>query len=327
MFLYRNILKESFLMSWRNRFLWFFGFFATLLSGFEGYEILLNKSGMESFNLLKTWNKLEAIGIFTSYFWGNFFIFIKNDPVTFIILIIITLIFVALIGFIVWLSIVSQVGIVYNTVRLEEKKEANIQIGVERGAKSFWPVLGFNLIIKALIYLLLTILGIIFLKLQTNMATWIGYDLLYLFIFIIIIPVILIISFIIKYAICYVVIDKKNFIESFQDAIKLFLKNWLVSIEMAILLFIIGLVYGAFIISILSIIAVPILFLINITINLFTSVSFYIMVGGTIFMSVLISIAIAFIVSFQTSSWTLFFLKMNSRQGIISKLLRTTSKF
>ena len=45
MSLYRKILKQALVLSWQNKYLWFFGLFATLFIDNSGFEFLLQLSG------------------------------------------------------------------------------------------------------------------------------------------------------------------------------------------------------------------------------------------------------------------------------------------
>jgi len=327
MHLYTDIFKKAFFITWKNKFLWFFGFFATLFSGIEAYEIVLNRSNTsESFGFLTTWIRLKEIGFFTARFWVNFLQFIQNDPITFAILLLVVLIFIAMLGFIAWLGIVSKVGIVENSYNLEFKKKADIQTGVESGINNFWPVLSLNLFVKFCSFLILFIFGLFFFKMSIGLSWNIGYSFLYALVFIFSIPFIAIISIVVHYAVSYIVLDGKKIKNAFSLAVQLFLKNWLASIEMIFLLMVIGLVYGGLIFSILSVIAIPVLFVIGILIQLFNVISIWFVVMVTILMSILVSTAIAFFVSFQITTWTLFYLKIRSSEGFISKIVRLTQK-
>ena len=60
--------------------------------------------------------------------------------------------------------------------------------------------------------------------------------LLFVFLFLIFVPVVVIISFVAKYAICYVVIKGYSLKKALAKAWKLFLDNWIISLEMSLTL-------------------------------------------------------------------------------------------
>lgn len=327
MHLYTDIFKRAFFITWKNKFLWFFGFFATIFSGIEVYEVLLNKKqGFESFGVLMTWMRLKELGFFTARFWVNFLQFAQNEPVTFVVLVLIVFIFIAILSFIIWLAVVSQVGIIENSHNLELKKKADIQTGVESGINNFWSVLGLNLFVKLSSFLVLFIFGLFFLKMSISFSWNIGYSFLYIFSFIFAVPFIAVVFIVVRYAINYIVLDGKKIKDAFFSAIQLFLKNWLASVEMLLGLVAIGLVYSGLVFSVLSVVAVPVLFVVDLCVQAFGVVSIWLIVIVTILMSILVSVAIAFFISFQITTWTLFYLKINSGEGVVSKIVRLTQR-
>lgn len=330
MSLYRNILKQAWGITWRYKYLWFFGLFASLLGGSGEYQISMRVlNGEATQGLFPNFNRIAETGIFNKNILSNIGQIFKNDPASMIILIIAGLIILILTGLLIWLIIVSQVALVNNSATIissEKKSRLGIKEGVVAGTKHFWPVLGLNIITKIIIYLAFTLISlpIIF---SISGTTWQTTNLIYIILFIIFIPIAVVFSFIIKYAICYVVIKNNNFIQAIKEGWKLFIKNWLISIEMAFILFFINVLVGLGIILTILILAIPFLFLALIAYKLISLIGFWliIIVGLTISLFIIIAGGAA-LTTFQIASWTNLFIELVSRGGT-SKIIRIINGF
>ena len=238
---YRNILKQSWKLTWRNKYLWFFGVFAALLGNGGELEILFNNLGGDpGQDFFPFWQRIFSTGVFSSSTYENIDNLLKHDTLNLVIFLIISLIILAVLLFLVWLVIVSQAAIVNSTAAIVKQKNNTLRDGMTAGVLNFWPVLVLNIIIKAVIYLLLVIISlpVIF------SAGGLSANLFYVLALIILAPVAIILSFIMKYAIAYVIIYKSKVNEALKRAWLLFKANWLISFEMAVILFFINLLVG-----------------------------------------------------------------------------------
>jgi hypothetical protein len=325
---YRTILKQAWKISWKNKFLWFFGLFASLISFTVEFKVIsraLNQeSGLRSLNEIMMF---LGTGVFSRNAWENIKELFTTDPGSLIILTLVLLIIIALTVFFAWLSTVSQIGIIksVDNILKEKKVKLNIKNGIKAGNKKFWPVFGLNLIITAvinIIFLLISLLLVlVVIKDQTFMT------ILYGIIFITMIPVTLFLSFIIKYAIAFSVIENKKFCESIKRGWKLFFENWIISIEVAVILFFIN-----FIAMIaLSVASFIILFIfIGLAASLVFITSYGLFFWLIVVLGALIIVALTLIVSailnvFQISSWTDLFVHLRSKGGI-SKIEKIFAK-
>ncbi len=332
--LYRNILKQSLATIWRNKYLWFFGFFAAFMGSFLELELLFNKTNASfAQNFLSRLQTMKETGIFSSQALSNLGNLFKTEPISMVIMLTIFLIVIVLLGFLIWLSIISQAGLVNNTSQIfqsgsKTKSKLGIQEGVETGIRSFWRVLGINLIIKALLYLIFLCLSflIFFITYQSGLSG--GAGIINMFLFVIFIPVALVLAFIAKYAICFTVIKKKSFKDSVKNAFQLFRRNWLVSIEMAFILFFISFLFSLAILIGSVIVTLPILLVLNIAVALsWPMFSFWVFIFGIIVLAVFIAVTGAALSAFRITAWTNLFVKLNSSQGGVSKILRLADNF
>lgn len=329
MFLYRNILKQSLKISWKNKYLWFFGLFAAFLGNGGDFEIIFRQSENEIIPKLKSF---VETGIFSGNTLVNIGILTKNDPVTAIVFFIIFLVISISICFLIWLSIISQSVLVKNSAKIIASKTVKkiagftmIKEGILREAKNFWKIFGLNIFLKLMVILLFLIISLPIIILTKKIAY--SASMLFIILFIILMPIALMFSFIIKYAICFAIIKEKSFVDSIKEGWSLFVKNWLVSIEMAFILFFINFLFGFIIILFLLILAVPFLFFIFAISEFLYLINFwFVAIFGFILIMIVIMGGGAMLSTFQIASWTGMYIKLMDKEGV-SKLERIAEKF
>ncbi|MFA6098947.1 MAG: hypothetical protein WCV50_05385 [Patescibacteria group bacterium] len=306
---YREVLKKAFTVVKQHRFLWFFGFFAAFLSaGGEFQSVFKNYSGLaEKTDNIFSWNSLIQGGLlssladnlkafFSSYPWQAFFML---------------LMFVVLLIVIIWLSIISQIALFDSANKINKGKKISYADGYQSGNKYFSKVLLINIVIKVIMYGLFIVLS------APLVASFLGGNnilggLFFVFlIFFIYVPISVIISFIIKYAVAYIVIQGKQAGESVKMGWELFKKNWLISVEMAFVILVIGVGVGLVILLALGISAIPFI--------LISSAALLLGWGGVFAAATIIGVIVWFViiaiigsayVSYQYVAWTLIFLKL-----------------
>ncbi|MFW5888095.1 MAG: hypothetical protein ACOCVY_00055 [Patescibacteria group bacterium] len=326
MSLYRKIFKKTIPLSWHNKYLWFFGLFAAFLGGVGKYDISINKlsGGLQEgtyFGFARFLNSEALEGLTLSNFIQAF----QKDPVSVVIIIILFAVLAALFLFVLWLSIVSQIGLVNNSAEAfqSNKKYSSLGIkdGVQAGVKNFWPVLGWNLIIKTIVYLsfaLMSLPVVYFFADDYSLSAGISY----LILFILFIPVSLILSLLLKYSICYIVLQSKSFTDAIKDSWKLFLNNWLISLEMGFILFAIQFLLTIALVLAGLAIGIPFLFLAILFGSLATPF-FWMVISVYILSAIALTIFAGSIFTvFQISSWTALFLEITKKKGVLSKLSR-----
>lgn len=325
MSLYRTILKRAWDNTWQHKYLWFFGLFAALLgNGGELELIFRNYDGQARDVLFPTWQRFAETGIFNGSALSNIANLARTEPYTLFLALTTLFIIVLLVMFILWLTIVSQVAIVHNTAKIKHDKEHDFKDGIMQGIKNFWPVLGFNLIIKLISAVLLFLIGLpIFFGFVKTTFT---INLTYVLMFIIFIPISLVLSFVFKFAIVHTVVKGQKFLESIKSGFELFKKNWLVSMEMAILLFFINFLTGIALLMMFLILAVPLLFAILMFSKLFAFINFWLFIMSAIILLLLMVVFVGSMLStFQISAWTHLFMELVGKGGV-SKLVRVFGK-
>lgn len=317
---YRNILKQALFLTWRNKYLWWFGIFAALLGNGGEFEILFNNPGTGANpgqTLFPLWSRIAATGVFSRQTLSNIGGFFKNDTLNMVFVSAVLLIVLAVFVFLVWTVVVSQAAIVNNSASVIRNKKHSFRDGVNSGILNFWPVLSLNIIIKVIIFALLFAVSIpvIFFKVNFN------FNLLHISFLAVAAAAAMVLSFIMKYAIVCVVVNKSKIFSAVRQSWALFRKNWLISFEMAVILFFINLSVGFVVILCILLLAVPFLFLALVFYSFSALCSWLIVISAfTVFLFIIIFIGASLSV-FQISSWTGLFLELD-KNSCESKLAR-----
>lgn len=322
---YRDLLKQAFNITWKHKYLWFFGLFSALLAagGSIEYKILDQNINQGLIN-----GALIGAGSFAQMIYAlqnlglGFINLFSYDILTIINSLTIILVCLTLIATLVWLAVSSQAALVINVkkILLNNKKKENIltiREGLTRGHKKFWEVLSLNVIIKLLVNTVLFISSLPLLLLAVKDSG--SFVLVYVILFVIFLPIAVSLSLILKYAIAYSVLENEKFVISIEKAYKLFIQNWLISLEMAILLFIINFITSLAILICITVLFFP-LFIVGISFGMYWLV--VLMVFLALVFVVLTGSALG---TFQISTWTNLFIHL--REGhIIAKLERLFSR-
>ena len=321
---YQDIISASWHIVKKHKFLWFFGFFVVLLG---------ENGGEYEFYIRNAQNLLERTSFLNPYYWVTtgwesimfrLQIFINSEGVFgWLFLFLFAIAFLILIYFIM----VSQAALVYAANQYYKNKKITLLECVSAVKEKAFSVLGLNLLLKGVIYLCFALLGLPLLALlMGNNAQ--NFSTLYIILgLIILFPLSIIASFLIKYAINYVVLREESFFKSIAKAWKLFIKNWLVTLEMALIIFLINIIISLLALGVLLLSFSPFLFLSILNIGIIGSWA-----PLTIFLSVVsIVMVLAFILvgsifsAFQWTAWTLLFdnLTKESKESRIASWIKT----
>jgi len=318
--IYRPILKIAWQILWRAKYLWFFGLFAVLVSNSGELNLIINNFSIvsEQGPFLRNLKLLYSQGVFNNPI-TNLKELVANFNLSAIILLIL---FIALFLFLIWLAVVAQAGLVSGAYREYRKQPSGFVSAFKTGRQNFWPVLALNVIGKIVIYGALLIVGLPLVLLYLKQPSETGQLLFVLLSFIILIPLAVIVSFLIKYAIIFVVLKKEKVGQALKSGWRLFIKNWVVTVEMAIILFLISILTGIVMILVTVILAIPLSLLVYI---------FYILqVEGLLMLAVILALLLLVLLIFwlgtllstyQMTCWVLLFDRLTESQ-VFSKISR-----
>ncbi len=314
MFSYRTILKQAWLIAWKHKYLWFFGLFASLAvaGGSMEYQFLTQGLGRGFIDgSYQNLNGLLAMGELCQGVWLGIIDLFNQNIIIVLNTLTIILLTVTLIAVFIWLAISSQAALVDNIKKIIiPKKKTNglsIREGLTIGSRHFWSVLALNLLIKLLMAFafFLISLPLLFMVLSDSYAFVITYTVL----FVIFVPIAVSLSLMVKYAISCRVLENKSIISALEYGGKLFRKNWLISLEIALILFIISFFASFLILIILSILFLPLLWL---------SVIFSIGWLTVLMLFLCLIVAVLFgslLTTFQIACWTDLYLQLKDEKG------------
>lgn len=324
MFSYRNLLRQAWNLSWRYKHLWIFGLFASLTAagGSMEYQVLTQNLNQSLINGTYVHiNGLMTMGQALSSVCLGLAGLFRQDILVVLNVISLLLISLTLAAAIIWLAIASQAGLIDRIKKLLDSKkklpDLSLREGLAAGNRHFWPVLGMNILIKILVNFAFFLISLPLLFMVLSQApVLIGA---YTVLFVIFVPVAVSLSLLVKYAIAYQVLDGERFVPALEKGWGLFRRHWLVSLEMAIILFIISFLAGLAMLVVVSIFIFP----------LFWMGAAFQMTWLTV-LSLLLALIIivvigSWLVTFQISTWTSLFLTLKEKGGL-AKLERLFSR-
>ncbi|PIT90343.1 MAG: hypothetical protein COU22_02675 [Candidatus Komeilibacteria bacterium CG10_big_fil_rev_8_21_14_0_10_41_13] len=318
--IYRVILKKAWLITKKFRYLWPLGLFAAFLGNGGEYQILFNQSRnvAEQSSILEAWAQTLKIILPQSQLSGA-------DILPLILNYLFVIIIIALFA---WLAISSFGGLIAGAKAADDSGEkSSFGALFKQGSKKFWPLLGVNIVAKAIIY---GVIGLIMTPLmlatfsQSNPVTNL---IVILITFVIFIPLSIIVSLSTKYASAYIVLNGEKCWNGFKKGWQLFFNNWLVSLEMALLIFAINLLVSlAFVL--LSLLIFSPFFFFGIVYTIESPTIFNSLIYTAVFLLLLISAVFgSLLATFQVSSWTLLFSKLTGGDKAYSKIMRVVAGF
>lgn len=253
--MYKDILKKAWHITWRHKYLWLFGIFATILSsaGASAWDLFFTNTTRvldqpEFLQNLQSLYSSGTLGIIFENVSGNLSSFWTLSPELYI-LIILMLALVAI-------AIMSQGALIHASSQNDDEAPSSIQENITVARQSFWRLTGLHVLFQLAIYGSLLIIGAPLLSLFLVQGSEITGVIFSFISYIILLPISIIIYFILLYASIYTVINKTSVWKSAVDAWHLFRQNWIVSLEFALILFVINIVIGFLLVLLLALPAV-----------------------------------------------------------------------
>jgi hypothetical protein len=315
-YLYRPVVTQAFMVAKKFKNLWFFGVFTILASVGGEYEMItrwLLNSGQEGLvnalfvSFREGWLEGSAAAGNAGFFEIIGDLLINNFPAlaisVFVLLLILVITAVA-----VWFVVACLIALIKSLPLALKNRKIKILEALDGANHLFFPVLGSLAVFKIFLFLLFALLSWE-LWLLTGLGTISKF--LMALSFIVFVLIALFASFILKYQLLFIIVKKKKFIESYKLAWDLFLANWLISIEMAFIMFgayLVASVIVTFLFTIFT--GIPIMvvpfYLSGLPMYVNVAVSVLSLVVG--FISIIL--VSAFITVFQWAGWVALFEKL-----------------
>ena len=298
---YVQILRDAWKMTWKNRFLWWFGWFI-LLPGFINPNYLPNLRDNQWLNYL--WQKASSGSNLNDFNPQDFFM--SHMALVAALVIVVIGLFTAA----VLISFLGRGALIKSTQRFLRGEPVGFKIGFADGKKYFGKIFsvifGSGMAIIACFFVLALPLTILFAT-----ENYIPAFILLLFAIVIIIPLLFIYKYVQTYACYYVVLADLRPWLAVENAYAIFRKNILASIIMSLLFLPFGIVMLlAFVAAIFLtlIVFVPVGLLLY---AIFQQVGIMIAaVVGFLAFLVILSVPYAVLVTFYEVVWILFFHKI-----------------
>ncbi len=306
MSLYRDIIAKALTVSWRAKYLWVLAFFAVLAGSTSEYELVF--SGSDSLSGQST-----LVGFLRALYEKRLLLDMTTGAQEFFgvhtaLSILVILLALLVVAFVIWLVLTAQGALVAGLGKLLTGGQTDFVQSFAKGMKMFTRVFMVNLLFRGSTVLMLLVLAVPFAVAYIRTGGLVYNSLYILLSYIILVPVTVILSFIVKYAVTYIAVRDQRWRQAFANGWRIFIKNWLVSIEVAFLLFIIHLV--------LSLILVFTLFMLGLPTN----------PAGLVVFFVIVAVYASILSTFQYATWVQLFFGLEA--GIVkSKILRMTERW
>lgn len=304
MSLYRDIIREAWRFTKARPWLWLLGLFAAVASNAREVNTLMSGYSPIENIFLRLQYSLSLMDVSSlGDAWNNTLTNLSAN-VGGTILATIVLLLVALI--VIWLVIVSQAVIITGAAWSREAKTQTAGALFREGRQFFAPLLLINLYAFLIILVPVALAALpTFLRFARDSTISVSFGanvVAYLFL----IPIGIIVSFIARYASAFVILEGARAHDAIRHGWNLFVRNWLISLEVAAILFLINL-------AVSFALAVFLVFT-----GLITASGGWFLLGSFAVLGALIAV-------FQFSSWTLLFLDLR-KSRVSSKLVRWFAK-
>lgn len=315
---YRNLLRDSWKITWQRKSLWFFGVFAAIMSTGGVMDVAVRsfkriQSGPDFLTSVLD-GTFPGYNYFAQYIEQFRYLDATRITITSGIAIILALLLIAAA---VW----SQGALISGIV---SKKPIRIAAALQNSRSSFWHILFIDLLVKTTTTFLVLITTITLLTFMSQ--TDVVNAILYVIFFLIFFPLVIIVNIIATLAIVDTVKMKTHTLDAIHRATEMFAKHWLVTFELGVIIFLT--VFAAGILGIVALLLLSVPFTILVVLSLLTASPFLFILMNfltiiTLFLLIFVFAGAA--VTFQYSTWTHFYenaSKKSTQSMVRSKIHR-----
>jgi hypothetical protein len=329
MSLYKNIFKDSLKLTWKNKYFWLLGVFTIFFSTSVEIDMMDNFFGPNRLYLYNYKTILDN-NLIKGGFMKGLSSWLQNDPSSFFRMLSFALIFLAVFLFLLLIASFAQIVITGHSaalvksgsVSLKNPKRFSLLQNLKQSKKQILPISVLNLCLKLMVNIALIIITLPMIISQSTSVNW-----LYIVLFILLFPAAIVAAFVVRYIACYIIVQGQAFWAAVRSGWALFKANWLISVEMSLVLFLVNIFGSLAVIFIILAIANPLWFL-GILFNQYIySGGFYIVLAiSYIIFFILFALGASLLAVFNITSWTNLFLKLDKTGGE-SKIVRLVSEF
>jgi len=322
--LYRIILKKAWKISLKNKWLWFLGFFAAFLSNESIYESIIGgfSGRFQGKDVVFLTKDFLGVGLFDIFQWSFLKSWWTSGGITFTFLLLVTIAFVCLLLFFVFLSIISQAGLIKSAIAIDVKEKYSLKRALQDGIEKFWSVLALNVITKVILFGALVIVAYLFsLLMKANPVNFIDYILFVIFIAVLVFGA-LIIYYLTIYGTAFIMLRGKKVFNSLRLSWHIFVKNILINLEMALILFVFVILATILYLIVLFVLGTPLVLLYMLLGFAAAEKGVIIVAALAVLLFIIVTVFFgAWYSTFQITCWTLLFEELVLKKGR-SKFLR-----
>ncbi|MFA5124590.1 MAG: hypothetical protein WC473_02040 [Patescibacteria group bacterium] len=330
-YLYRPVLKRAWGITWRYKKLWWLGLVAVLISSGGEYEIIsrafLNNSSTNIVSSVISGfqeGAATAVASGATLSWSAFQSAWPSSAILLGVALLILLVSLAIIFAVIAVAVLCQSGLIRNIALYNRNKKPILKEAWQFAWANFWPVFGAVVLLKLVLFVLFSLLGW-----QAGLISGLGMwgVAIYILSFLIFVILALVVSFVIKYQIFFILLKKQKMGTALISAWELFKANWLISLEMALFMFLAYMI-AAFVVTFLvlvfiavSVVVIPLyfpflVFWIKMIISLICLIAILL----------IIFVVTGLITTFQWAGWTVLFDRLAGNEET-SKLERVVQDF
>ncbi len=297
---YRVLFAQAWRLTWNHKKLWVLGLFSAFW-GVSGVQLFMSWLG----TFLRDGSVFAAVprlryGVFH---WSSLPALISLLAVS---------------AFLLWLVTASRAGLLWGVREQTRGRLPGIRDMLTAGTRVFWPVFGVSLIGR-------WVMGGLFLMFAFYVVhPTRGASLMSFVATSVLLSIIgMVVSFLTVYATLGVVIRGDRFLESWSHAWKLFRNHWVVTVEMALMLYVLNMLMALTMIIATAVVMMPVMLLLVILsfINAGTGILMIVFFPVLVVASLALIVISAGFTTFQFVCWTLLFLKVEER-AVVPKLAR-----
>lgn len=313
---YRKVYPAAWSLIKDNPYLIAFGLFASLL-GFHEVKLMFALSEATPDFLSSVFN-----------FWLELFSTFANSEITMrnlpdlLGLIVIFIILAAL----VIMAISSQGALIKSSAEKNLRSKNKFVEYLYQGVSRFWPLFGLHVINILIGYFFVAIVIAPLISLVALTGNLLQYLALSLLIFFVLFPLIIIISFVTRYGMAYVMIKNQKFSEAFTNSWELFKINWLITLENAVFISIVTVLFLLAMAAAMVFSFVPFFFLSVFVGGLNPALYIiFILIGALVALLVLL-FASALYGAYYNIAWAKVFIELTTGSQSYSKIYRLGQK-
>ena len=320
---YRQTLTDAWRLTISHKHLWIFGFFATF-AGFGGVSDIF-------FGVFdRMTEQLPSLAGASQSSWAilpgfaTISVMMRTSPYPMVSLLIFALALLLFFTVFAWIVSTSIGSLVGSIRKIERGGRPTLVESFRIGQSTALRVFVLNIVTKLAIGTILVLIGTNLVQMLRTGSLVAGF--FYLLSFVIFTAIAVAVSLIAIYATNSAVIQDLPIVPAVADGLRIIKKHWLVNIEMVILLLLINAVLAVLTLLLAMVLAVPLIFLFMFAalVKSIAMLTVITTITAVVLLAVIVFVG-SFATTFQTSCWTLLWVRFSGRGTHVPKIMRLAS--